>query len=143
MENLIPPVLRAVREIRWMIATGHSMSEALGQYLEAVHDPLSLDLRESWTLKSQAGALGVSKFGSPYQTALWELIVRGTRGEPVLEALTALEEEVELAASEEIERHLAMLPFRALIPLLGLQFPAHLVLLLGPLLRQMHSGLGG
>lgn len=142
METLTPPVLRAVQEIRWHIAAGHAMREAVRQYLDAHHDEFTLRLREQWALQRQAGTPRASRFTTLYQRALWNLIERGCAGQPVLDALGALETEVERAASAELEAHLATLPFKVLLPLLLFQFPAHLILLLGPLLRELNRSLG-
>lgn len=143
MEALIPPLLGAVRELRWQIGAGRSMREAFRRYLETAHDEVAADLRERWTLRTSGGTLSPGPIGSPYRRALWDLIERGSAGQPVLEPLGALEEEIEAAAQAELDLHLATLPFKVMLPLLLLQFPAHLILLLGPMLREFRRALGG
>jgi hypothetical protein len=145
MEILVPPLLTAVREVRWMMNSGSSMKEAFRAYLDTHSDPLATELREHWTLKWQAHPRSRSgkAFHSSYKRAFWELVERGCAGQPVLDALTALEDEVEQAAQAELDLHIATLPFKVLLPLLLFQFPAHLILLLGPLLRELNRQLGG
>lgn len=58
-------------------------------------------------------------------------------GQPVLDHLAALEDEITKAADAELDIHISTLPFKMLIPLLLFQFPAYLVLLLGPALREL------
>lgn len=140
METLTPPLLGATRELRWQLGAGRSMREALRRYLETAHDDVAAELRERST-RQGAGSIAVG--GSPYRRALWDLIERGCAGQPVLEPLTALEEEIEAAALAELDAHVSSLPFKVLLPLLFLQFPAHLILLLGPMLREVRSALGG
>ena len=80
--------------------------------------------------------------GGVYARALWDLVDRGLAGEPISSALLALHDEVARAARAELELHVATLPFKMLIPLLLFQFPAHLLLLLGPMLRDLTRSLG-
>lgn len=144
MENLTPPLLEAVCELRWRISAGNSMKEALRLYLESAETCFSQNLREWWALKNQgrAGPETAEKFVTHYQKALVELIERGLAGQPTLDHLGALEDEVEKAAQSELEMHVATLPFKVLIPLLLFQFPAYLLLLLGPLLRELSLQMG-
>ena len=145
MEDLTPPLLTALRELRWRISSGRSMKESLRLYLDENTSPFSHHLREWWALKSQdrpTTALA-PLFTSHYQKSALLLIERGLAGQPTLDHLCALEDEVELAAAFELEAHLQTLPFKVLIPLLLFQFPAYLILLLGPLLRDLQTQMGG
>lgn len=144
MEDLIPPLSRALSDVRWSISSGKSMKDSFQSYLERAHDPLASIFREHWVLKWQSHHRRAPRpFNSHYQRAFWNLVERGCAGQPTLEALTALEAEVEAAARAELEDHIATLPFKVLIPLLLFQFPAYLLLLLGPLLRELERQLGG
>jgi hypothetical protein len=145
MENLTPPVLEAVRELHWRIASGHSMREALRLYLDVCTSPFAQTLREWWTLRAQdkVGKNERQAFTTHLQRAVLEVIERGIGGQPTLEHLKTLEQEIELAAQAELEAHIGALPFKVLLPLLFFQFPAYLILLLGPLLRDLSSKMGG
>jgi hypothetical protein len=68
-------------------------------------------------------------------------VERGCNGQPVIEYLEGLEKEIDFASHAELDLHISTLQFKALIPLLLFQFPAYLVLLLGPLLRELQNQL--
>ena len=144
MENLTPPLLRALREVKWSICAGKSMREAFQSYIERNQDPLVSTLRQLWILKNHQGRSPITPptLKTYYQRTFWDLIERGSNGQPTVEALNALESEVESAAEAELNEHLSALPFKVLLPLLLFQFPAYLLLLLGPLLRELQRPLG-
>lgn len=139
----MPPLLLALQSVIWSIGCGRSVKDAFQLYLETNRDPLAEKWRELWILKNAGQPAKVDALTSHYQRAFWDLIERGTAGQPVLEALRALEEEVTTNARAELDEFILTLPFRSLIPLLAFQFPAFLVLLLGPLLRDLQHHLGG
>jgi hypothetical protein len=143
--KLTPPPLAAVRELRWRIAGGHSMNEALRLYLDDATTEFAHDLREwrAHTAQGHAPAARARGFTTPWRRALLELIERGCNGQPTLEQLATLEEEMETAAQAELDAHLGTLPFKVLVPLLLFQFPAYLLLLLGPILRELAQKMGG
>lgn len=143
MEDLTPPLLSAVREVRWRIGSGRSMKEAVSLYLETAANEFAVRLREWWTLKQQGRESSANSFPTHLQQAFLHLIERGLAGQPVLEALTALENEVDSAAQNELELFLAALPFKVLLPMLAFQFPAYMILLLGPMLRELGRQMGG
>lgn len=120
------------------------MNEAFRMYLDNAKGPLAHSFREWWTLRAQArqGTKPVFAFKTYSQRLFIELVERGCSGQPTLEALRGLEDEVEKAAQAELDAHLASLPFKVLIPLLIFQFPAYLVLLLGPVLRDLAEQMG-
>ena len=144
MESLIPPLLTAIQSLRLSIGAGRSPKDAFRTYLDENNDGLAAEYRELW-LARQAdvpadrwprGPRGV------YARALWDLAQRGFAGEPILHALVALDDEVARAARAELELHVSTLPFKMLIPLMLFQFPAHLLLLLGPILRDLTQTMG-
>lgn len=143
MEDLTPPLLNAIREVRWRLLTGRSMKESVLLYLDTAGDEFAARLREWWALTTQGRAPGDSAFPTHLQKAFLNLLERGLSGQPTLEHLSALESEVEDAAESELELFLAALPFKVLLPLLIFQFPAYLILLLGPLLRDLTRQMGG
>ena len=72
------------------------------------------------------------------QQHLLELIQLGSRGESVYEALKSLESELIICCEDEINRHLAILPFKMMLPLLGLIMPALMIVLITPLIVMIH-----
>ncbi len=141
MEDLTPPLLHAVREVRWHMNSGKAMKESLQCYLDGTLDSFSLELRRNWILKQKGGS--IPQLRSHLAQSFWNLVERGLAGQPAHEALGVLEIEVERAAERELDEHLAALPFKVLIPLLLFQFPAYLLLLLGPMLRELTRQMGG
>lgn len=143
MDHLTPPILTAVRELRWNLLSGQSLKCSLQAYLNDADDEFARHLRHRWVLFEQGAQPGEMKNAprQQFSDALWDLIERGTRGEPVLEALQALEGELERTANMDLEDHLGSLPFKALIPLLFLHFPAFAITLLGPWLRELQRHL--
>jgi hypothetical protein len=139
----MPPLLQALQSVIWSIGCGRSVKDAFQLYLETNRDPLTEKCRELWILKNAGQPLKIETLTSHYQRAFWDLIERGTAGQPVHDGLRALEEEVAAVARAELDEFALTLPFRSLIPLLAFQFPAFLILLLGPLLRDLQHHLGG
>lgn len=144
MDNLTPPLLRAVREIRWSLRSGSSAKTAFQLYLDRGDDELTRQLRHRWALFQQ-GAEPTREAPQVknrlYLETLWSLLVRGTQGEPILEPLTSLEDELDSAARMDLDDHLTTLPFKALVPLLFFHFPAFAITLLGPWLRELQRHL--
>lgn len=117
------------------------MNESINLYLESHSDPLSSQLREMLVMLNR-NKTELSQLQTPLQRAFWILIVRGLNGQPVLEALQGLEVEVERMASHQLETHIAELPFKVMIPMLLFMFPAYLLVLIGPMMRELTRVLG-
>lgn len=142
MESVTPPLITAIQSLRWMIAAGRSPKDAVRVYLDENGDDLAHAYRERWIRMASPAPGATPKLRGVYRIALWDLIERGIGGEPILNPLAALEDEVTRAARAELDLHLLTLPFKMLIPLLAFQFPAHLLLLLGPTLNELTRSLG-
>ncbi|MCB0384086.1 MAG: hypothetical protein KDD43_01740 [Bdellovibrionales bacterium] len=139
MEGIAPP-LKLVLHLRIGLENGNSVRSALTSFLDG--DPqneMSL-LVECWL--GQRGRLGTKGMRNHEKWTCWrqmviEVVSRGLEGEPILEDIKALEEELILASQAQVEQHLHALPFLALLPVLFFQFPAYLMLLLGPFLQDL------
>jgi hypothetical protein len=139
MECLIPPCLIVIREVRWHMENNVSVRESIKLLTQSHHGELIDELR-SWFLRQQNGIKPTSaqkKLKSPFQNALISLLERGLLGQPILESLKILEDEVHRAAVVELDYHIGRLPFLSMIPLFLFQFPAYLILLLGPLMSSL------
>jgi hypothetical protein len=141
MEYMNPPVLNAVRTVSWLIGSGRSMNEALKLYVQNHEDPFASKVRDLH-MTMTAGHVVEPHLNSPWQNAFWELATRGCLGQPVLEPLRALEDEIERAAQAELDDHISTLPFRVMLPMLIFMFPAYLLVLLGPLIRELSKSFG-
>jgi hypothetical protein len=119
------------------------MKQSVSLFLVDSPGPFARRLREWWALKNQGLAPADEIFTSHFQKAFAHLIECGCAGQPTLEYLQQLESEIESAAQAELELFVATLPFKVLIPMLLFQFPAYLLLLLGPVLRELTQQIGG
>ena len=88
---------------------------------QGVRAPLDCEL--SGELKSDLGR------------AVFSLITHGLRGEPVVSRLKELEDEIIRASMDAVDLFVQTLPIKALLPVFFLQFPAFLLILLGPILN--------
>lgn len=138
MDDLTPPLLSAIREVKWHLLSGRSVKDSAAEFVRVGRGEFALKLRELLVLREQ-GTLGdkATAFENPYQRAFWDLLERGLSGHPILEPLVALEDEADRVALNDLDAHVASLPFKALLPLLFFQFPAFVMLLVWPLLREL------
>ena len=141
MENLAPP-LDLASFIRMSMEQGDSVKSSLVKYLQESSDndwrlQLSQWLHRLQTHQETGSFL--KKIKSHYRRATLQLLEQAYKGEPVYSQLCLLEMELREVASNELETFCASLAFKALIPLLLLQFPAFLIVLVGPLLGQFLS----
>ncbi len=145
MESLTPPVLTMAQELYWMISSGRSMREAMRVYLSRCPSFFAIEVCKWWSqvLQTDANSSNYLSQFTPHQQALLELVTRSAGGQPILEPLRELTCDIEMISIAELELHVSTLPFKLLIPLLFFYFPAFLILLLGPLIRDMQTQLGG
>ena len=141
MVCLAPP-LKAILEIRMKMETGVSVSQAVRAYSQRnASDPFAKELG-LWLFSKETGKSHKgSMFNGFYRRRLIEILNCGLKGEPILESLSDLEQELTLVTQEDMERHLQALPFISLIPLLCFEFPAFFLLLAGPLVLDLLSAL--
>ena len=92
-----------------------------------------------WLRLQEFGELVIAEptFKSIYQKAIWDLLMLSQQGVSLIVPVRELELELRFVCEEQLEQHLATLPYKLMIPLLFLQFPALMVILLGPLLAQL------
>ena len=142
MENM-NPVLHLIIQLRLGIERGESLRTILKKYLAQNSTALTPSLLD-WltrTEKGQTTRLDLQNWQTPYRRATLSLLARGLRGEAILPGLNSLEGDIILACEEELEQRAALLPLKCLVPLLLFQFPALLILILGPLLSQLMNSL--
>lgn len=93
-----------------------------------------------WILLSENGGDAERVFTeikSSHRRALLRLVQRSMEGLSILEALRELEKEVIASCREEMDTHMATLPYKLMLPLLLLVFPTLLMLLFAPLLSEL------
>lgn len=140
METLAPPV-ELLMEVRFGIEKGQSLRKTLQLYSQGT-------IQSEWRAKVGLW-MNLLEMGRPPVEALkglslprrqvLELLEMGLKGEPIFTQVCLFEEELFETMKMEIEEYVATLPVKTLIPLLFCQFPAFLILLLGPFLTQFLS----
>jgi hypothetical protein len=141
MEGLAPP-LKCLIEIQSTMSNGESVRQGLMQYLQSASpkDGFATEVRtflHLWEQGRDWRARIASHVASPYRRALLELIASALAGQSILPQLADLKVDMTEACEQDIRHHLELLPLKMLIPLLIFQFPAFLLLLFGPLLRNL------
>lgn len=142
MENLAPP-LEFVLHLRFSLEKGESLKTSLKKYLQKSSSQCEWALLlAKWVAFKEIGkstATMGTETKSIYRRALLDLLEAGFRGEPIYQMVCQVEDELVEASQSEMSRYISTLPFKSLIPLLLFQFPAFLLLLLGPLLLNFLS----
>jgi hypothetical protein len=145
MDNLAAPYTFLIH-LRQSLEGGESLHTFLKKYLHSSkQDEFALSL-EKWWVSQRNEHRPVDKLDvklNVYRRALFELLSMSMKGASIIEPLKALELEFETLCLHDLDRHLDKLPFKLMIPMLFLQFPAVLLLLLGPLLLQFLSEVNG
>jgi hypothetical protein len=141
------PALRLLLTVKTSMERGESVRQGLMKSLHRPAQPYTHSntdefsaLVSAWFARHEQGISASTvraKIKSPYRRNLLDLIERGLKGEPILQPLRNLEIEMIQACHEELERRILMLPMKALIPLLFLQFPALAILFLCPFLSRL------
>ncbi len=135
MENLAPP-LEMLMDLRFGLEKGQSLRRSLEEFANSrPEDPWRLEVQLWLRLRDMGrSSTELTNRMTPVRRQCLEVINQGLMGEPIYQQLCNLEEEVFEAAKLEIEEFVSVLPMKSLIPLLFLQFPAFLALLVGPFL---------
>lgn len=139
MVSIAPP-LKAALELRLQIENGISVAESIRNFSRKhIDDSFAKELGHWLFLKETGQKQEIKSVEKLYRQSLLDILSRGLEGEPILENLKDLEQDLCIAADEDLEKYLQKLPFISLIPLLLFQFPAFIFLLLGPLVLDLLS----
>ena len=140
MEGLAP-LLQFVLEFEWGLRCGCSVAQSWQQALAGVQDRvLWQELNQWWQLWQQNQNPSVVT-RSRHRHVLCDLVAKGLMGSPIYERLQSFRSDLLDACWDELEDFLQALPFRSGIVLMLFQFPAMLVLLLGPMILSMLEAL--
>lgn len=137
MENLAPSLI-----LLWDVKRAIERGEAAGQGVKCFLRRNSADVfhfqtRMWWDSLHNPNIHFDPRRLGPHRRALLALLESAMRGQPVSAALKNLEAELILSCEEEISAHIAKLPIILLVPLLGLVFPAMMMLLVMPVLDML------
>lgn len=134
----LAPSLKFCLHIRLALESGESAYTSVKSLLPITSGDFHKDLVDL-IIGLEKGDQASPKFRtlSPQAIGLLELISFGLRGQPILEPLRQLEDEMIRACEADVERNLSLLPLKGLLFLMLLQFPAFLLLLLGPFVSEL------
>lgn len=139
MEKL-SPTLACLLELRATLEAGEPVRLGLARFFKRESSDFSRSLFR-WTQALDRGDLLVRRDSelekSPYRKILLDLLRQSFNGASIYEKVVGLEQEVRLSCEQELNEFVVKLPFKLMIPLLLLQFPAFLILLLGPLFSDL------
>jgi hypothetical protein len=137
MEHLAPPY-QFTLDLLYELESGGTARSAVKKYTTHFQNEFCLMLRH-WLRLQEFGELVIAEptFKSSYQKAIWDLLMLSQQGASLVIPVRELELELRFVCEEQLEQHLATLPYKLMIPLLFMQFPALMVILLGPLLAQL------
>lgn len=134
MEN-ISPALVLVWDILRATEAGLSVSSGASHFLQrGGRCELSHCLRLSLRGDLKAASDFSTHLSAP-RRHLIRLIGAGLSGESIYEELRRIEVELIQGCEDEISQHLTLLPFKMMIPLLGLILPAMMIVLISPLIK--------
>ena len=133
------PLLHLLIQVRLGIERGEPLRGVLKSYVAQYSHEMTLSLIE-WVMCLEQGRVPVVElqgWKTAHRRAFLQTLSRGARGESILPALINLEQDIFAACEEELERRSTLLPMQCLVPLLLFQFPALMMVILGPLLSQL------
>lgn len=131
----ISPSLRVILEVRTAIEGGHSVRQGLLLFLKSSNSDFS-HILSAWMLRRDHNQETNSIISNlvPARRAVLQCFDRGLSGTPILSQLIELEGEIINLCESELDEQIKIMPIKMLLPLLGLMFPAYLLLLFGPFL---------
>jgi len=135
----IAPQLQCIMDLQAQMKAGDSVKLSLHRYIDRHEGPFSEGLK-LWLLKNGSFKDGLenpfSKSGF-YTKSLIGLISKGLEGEPILKNLNELEQELRQACKGQVDQYMERLSLLSLVPLLVFQFPAFMLLLFGPVFKDL------
>lgn len=132
----VSPTLKLLLICKQYLSSQRSLHQAITDFIENEEGEFS-DQVEIWLYCYEQGHDFFAKEArlSLYRRELLLILEKGLGGMPILSVLQGLQTEIIEKSMEEIEDFTSKLPFKMMIPLLFFQFPAFMVLLIGPILK--------
>lgn len=141
MEGIAPPLALLI-SVRHSIEQGQPVKVGIQNYIAKNTGEFSFQVLQWLNLiqQGQATSKVTIQIESIYRRNLLNLLERGLKGESIYQTLVQFQDEIIEACQDEIARKIAVLPMKLLVPMLGAQFPAFIILLFGPILQNFfHS----
>jgi hypothetical protein len=147
MDSLAPPLDLCI-ELRLALENGQSVFRAIKTVLHNGRNEMCVDLscllahaeRGENSARSDGQEKTSKNYERLYRKALLEVIEGGLKGEPILAQLKELESELLKICQSDIDRFVSTLPLKAMVPLMLVQFPAFLLVMLGPIVNELIKG---
>jgi hypothetical protein len=131
----LPASLVLVWDLRRAIERSQSLHIGIKRFNErGLQCKFSLQFQNWWNHFRVQHPLPNTKW-TIHQCVLIQLIEKGLAGTAIYDHLIELDVQMINSCDDDIERHISLLPLILQIPLLGLLFPAILMLLLVPALK--------
>lgn len=143
MDNLATPYV-FVEHLRYGLESGESLMVIIKRFVRNDMSEFSFTMNR-WIVFSQQEQYrpgGFQKNLPVYRRSIFDLLDLAKSGASIVEPLKSMEKELISICENDLQRHLDKLPFQLMIPMLFLQFPAILILIIGPLLMQFFSVVG-
>lgn len=136
MEGLAPP-LELLIVVKSSLECGESVRTGVSKYIGSNKSDFAQTVSRWLFAFDQNGKHQeiLRSIPSSHRQATLRVLEQGLMGQSIMPTLVELEKEIDYACKREIEEFIALLPIKLLVPLLLFQFPAYLILLLGPLLK--------
>ena len=142
MENLTF-LHRHLFELRFYLKMGWSFRRSLVECLERHDDSVSCEVKKIIFMMDHGhdwrGYQG--QMPCPFMRTFIDIVQAGCSGIPIYEKICCVEKAVEDQLSDRLESDLQSLPIKSMLPILFIMFPSYLILLFGPLLKNMIGGL--
>jgi hypothetical protein len=137
MENISPSLI-LLWDIKRSLEKGQALQTGVRIFLNRkLKNSFSIEVERWWLSQNNALLVYDKRHLSPTRKYLFEIFELGLAGQSILEILKSYEVELIQKCEDEIQDHIAQLPLLLMIPLMGLIFPAMLMLLIGPLLASL------
>lgn len=141
MEHLdLPCSLVLVWDLQRAVETNQSIKVGLLRFIERdLKTPFAVSIKK-WTeqnIKGHKTDINPAPFNM-HQRLVLEILQKGLQGMSIYESLIELNNNMVSCCDDDIEKHVALLPLLLQIPLLGLLFPAILMLLVVPAVKMLN-----
>ena len=134
----VSPTLQLLLICKRYLSAQRSLREAIYIFIQENKSPFAQDVEKWLIFLEQGRSLDREKHSHSniYRQQLLDILAKGLKGHSILPVLEQFEEEIVEKSFHEVEEFAARLPFQMLIPLLFFQFPAFIMLILGPILKK-------
>lgn len=131
----ISPTLLLLWEVKRSLEKGQSIQVGIKSFLNKNPKQEFSQQVENWWLEKTNQLISHDRSQlAATRKYLFEIFEVGLRGQAILSTLKSYELELIQSCEDEIQTHIARLPLILMIPLMGMIFPALMLLLIGPLL---------